>query len=287
MTDGSWVLTQELVNTAGTGGLSLSVTYGAALGWDDWSNQDFPTGYKRDCGELIDDHENWDYRILQSGTLTGTGNYTDLALSLSHAPANEYYALQVGLGANNQNNNYGYSGWIMASGMNGEDAVMFSGDVFGDLDCCLPWSIHREYTATDDCGNDTDFAYNINVNGEDCEDGDDANLSGGQSGDHTPVILGGAGDLTSGKTPIRVTNLQPNPANDWSLLGFEVTGNMRIRIDLVTMQGVMVAELYDGVASPNVNHTLNIDTESLSNGMYQIRLSSSQYLVVKKLLVTE
>ena len=62
---------------------------------------------------------------------------------------------------------------------------------------------------------------------------------------------------------------------------------MRIRIDLVTMQGVMVAELYDGVASPNVNHTLNIDTESLSNGMYQIRLSSSQYLVVKKLLVTE
>jgi hypothetical protein len=48
-----------------------------------------------------------------------------------------------------------------------------------------------------------------------------------------------------------------------------------------------VTELFDGVASPNVNHTLNIDTESLSNGMYQIRLSSSQYLVVKKLLVTE
>ena len=62
---------------------------------------------------------------------------------------------------------------------------------------------------------------------------------------------------------------------------------MRIRIDLVTMQGAMVAELYDGVASPNVNHTLNIDTESLTNGMYQIRLSSNQYLVVKKLLVAE
>ena len=145
----------------------------------------------------------------------------------------------------------------------------------------------RSYTATDDCGNENSFSYTIEVDGKDCEDDEEVNLSGGQAGGHTPVVLGGAGDLTSGKTPIRVTNLQPNPANDWSLLGFEVTSNMRIRIDLVTMQGAMVAELYDGVASPNVNHTLNIDTESLTNGMYQIRLSSNQYLVVKKLLVAE
>ena len=286
MNDGTWVLTQELTNEAGTGTLSLSVTYGAASSWDDWYVPG-QTNYKRDCGVLVDDHENWDYRILQSGTLTGAGDYATLSLSLAHAPANEYYAMQVGLGANNQNDNYGYSGWIMASGTYNGDAVFFSGDLFGDLDCCLPWSIDREYTATDDCGNATDFAYVIDVNGDDCGGGDGALVSGGQAGDHTPVILGGAGDMTTGKSPIRVTNLQPNPTNDLSMLGFTVNENMRLRVDMFTMDGILVTELFDGIASPNVNHTLDIEADALQSGMYQIRLSSNQYLVVKKLLVTE
>ena len=291
MTDGTWVLTQDLANEAGTGMLSIEVTYGAAVSWDDWyvAGQ---TNYKRDCGVLIDDHENWDYRILQSGTVSGSGDYDGLELTLAHAPMNQYYAFQVGVGANNQNNNYGYSGWIMASGTantgtDTEEAVFFSGDLFGDLDCCLPWSIEVDYTATDDAGNSTDFSYTIEVNGEDCMDDDDAMVSGGQDDDHTPVILGGAGDLTTGKSPIRVTNLQPNPTNDLSLLGFTVTQNMRLRIDMYTMDGILVSELFDGVASPNVNHTLDIEASALQSGMYQIRLSSSQYLVVKKLLVTE
>ena len=286
MNDGTWVLTQELTNEAGTGTLSLSVTYGAASSWADWYVPG-QTNYKRDCGDLVDDHENWDYRILQSGTLTGDGDYATLSLSLAHAPANEYYAMQVGLGANNQNDNYGYSGWIMASGTYNGDAVFFSGDLFGDLDCCLPWSIDREYTATDDCGNATDFAYVIDVNGDDCGDDDGALVSGGQAGDHTPVILGGAGDMTTGKSPIRVTNLQPNPTNDLSMLGFTVSENMRLRVDMFTMDGILVTELFDGVASPNVNHTLDIEADALQSGMYQIRLSSNQYLVVKKLLVTD
>ena len=286
MNDGTWVLTQELTNEAGDGTLSLSVTYGAASSWDDFYVPG-QTNYKRDCGVLIDDHENWDYRILQSGTVTGSGIYATLDLSLAHAPANEYYAMQVGLGANNQNDNYGYSGWIMASGTYNGDAVFFSGDLFGDLDCCLPWSIDREYTATDDCGNATDFAYVIDVNGDDCGDDDGALVSGGQAGDHTPVILGGAGDMTTGKSPIRVTNLQPNPTNDLSMLGFTVSENMRLRVDMFTMDGILVTELFDGVASPNVNHTLDIEADDLQSGMYQIRLSSNQYLVVKKLLVTD
>ena len=117
---------------------------------------------------------------------------------------------------------------------------------------------------------------------------DDSELSGqGGSGDHTPVVIGGAGDLTTGKTPIRVTNLQPNPTNDVSQLGFVVTENMRIRVDLIGMDGVLVTELYDGIAQSGVNHTLDIDADGLSNGMYQIRLSSNDYLVVKKLLVSE
>ena len=164
---------------------------------------------------------------------------------------------------------------------------MGSGDLFGDLDCCLPWSIEREYSIADDCGNASGFAYSVSVNGDDCDDADGALVSGGQADDHAPFILGGAGEVTVGKTPIRVTNLQPNPTNDYSTLGFVVNNNMRLRIDLYTMSGQFVQELFDGNASEDVQYVLDIDANSLSGGMYQVRLSSSDYVVVKKLLVSE
>ena len=115
----------------------------------------------------------------------------------------------------------------------------------------------------------------------------DAELSGNSGPDHGPAILSGAGDITTGKTPIRVTNLQPNPTNDWSQLGFEVTGNSRVTVTLFTMDGLLVQELFDGMAAPGVNHSLDIAADELESGMYQIRLSNSQYMMVKKLLVTE
>ena len=163
-----------------------------------------------------------------------------------------------------------------------------TGDIFGDLDCCLPWSVKRTWTAEDDAENQRTFSYTLSVNSDtQCDDSNGAQLGGAATGDHSPVVLGGSGDLTTGKTPIRVTNLQPNPTNDWSLLGFSVTENMRLRVDMVAMDGTLIAELYDGVAAPNVNHTLDIEANNLDAGMYQIRLSSAQYLVVKKLLVSQ
>ena len=164
---------------------------------------------------------------------------------------------------------------------------MGSGDLFFDMDLCLPWTITHTCTPTDDCGNSNSFSYTYSMSG-DVDGDDDSDLSGqGAGGDHTPVVIGGAGDLTTGKTPIRVTNLQPNPTNDISQLGFVVTENMRIRVDLIAMDGVLVTELYDGVAQTGVNHTLDIDAQGLSGGMYQIHLTSNDYLVVKKLLVSE
>ncbi|MCH1581613.1 MAG: T9SS type A sorting domain-containing protein [Flavobacteriales bacterium] len=286
--DGTLTITQSVQAADGTtAGWDLEVTYGVALDWADWSSQSFPTGYKRDCGELIDDHINWEYRLIESGTLTGTGDYSGSSLSLTHAPSNNYYAGQFGLGANNMNDEYGYSGWFVYSGQFNESEIAGSGDLFGDLDCCLPWSIDRNYSIVDDCENGNQFSYSISVNGAECTDSDGPTVTGNTAGDHGPAVLGGAGDVTTGKTPIRVTNLQPNPTNDWSLLGFTVTENMRIRVDMVAMDGTLVAELYDGVASPNVNHTLDIEADNLDAGMYQVRLSSNSYLVVKKLLVSQ
>ena len=49
------------------------------------------------------------------------------------------------------------------------------------------------------------------------------------------------------------------------------------------MSGQFVQELFDGNASEDVQYVLDIDANSLSGGMYQVRLSSSGYVVVKKL----
>ena len=286
--DSTWKLTQSVMALDGSGGgWNISVHYSAAMTWDEWSNQDTPTSFKRDCADIIDDHENWEYRIMLSGTLEGTGSYDGNMLSLMHSPSNQYYAFQLGLGANNMNNAFGYSGWFTYSGMFNNIPTMGSGDLFGDMDCCLPWSIDRNYLLVDDCGNSTLFGYTVNINGTDCADDGDAELSGNDGTDHTPGLLGGAGDLTVGKTPIRVTNLQPNPTNDWSQLGFEVTSNMRVTITMFTMDGVLVTQLFDGIAGPGVNHSLDIPADELQSGMYQIKLSNSDYMIVKKLLVTE
>ncbi len=51
---------------------------------------------------------------------------------------------------------------------NGAD-VMGTGDVFGDMDCSLPWSIEREYTVSDCSGNTTNFSYTVDLNGMTCE----------------------------------------------------------------------------------------------------------------------
>lgn len=242
------------------------------------SNPDFP--------KYIVDPRDGDNNLPVS-RLTGYGSYAGSDLSLSNQPSNAYYGFQIGEGANQQNANFGMSGWFFYEGHFLGQPVMSSGDLFCDLDCTLPWGIQYCCTATDDCENSREFCYTYSITG-DIDAGDDVTVSGQSgAGDHSPVVIGGAGDLTTGKTPIRVTNLQPNPTNDLSQLGFMVSENMRIRVDLVGMDGVLVAELYDGVAQSGVNHTLDIEAEGLSNGMYQVRLTSNDYLVVKKLLVND
>jgi hypothetical protein len=223
---------------------------------------------------------------MSNGSMSGTGIYAGSNLTMTHQPLNYYYGFQVGAGANNQNANYGASAWFYWSGEIVVDGVSqgqqaSSGDVAMDLDCALPWSIENQYTASDDCGNSTVFTYTDAGTGE--VTGEGATVSGGQG--HTPYeITTGASGL---KDPIRITGLMPNPTTDVATLGFVVVENMRIRIDLYTMSGVLVQGLFDGTAGANQQYLLDIDASGLGSGMYQIRISSSSYMTVKKLLVTQ
>ena len=271
------------------GGFIFEATYEGGHDWNEWLALPGMHSYKKDCADIfagIEIWTEWIYYIMDNGTMTGTGTFAGSSFDLAHQPVNAFYGLQIGEGANNKNENYGGSAWFFYTGelvVDGvsQGALSSSGDIFFDMDCCLGWQIDYSYTITDDCGNSTDFAYTDLGTGE-FDNLDNVTVSGG---DHTPIDI--TGGVSSLKDPIRITGLQPNPTNDYSTLGFVVNNNMRLRIDLYTMSGQFVQELFDGNASEDVQYVLDIDANSLSGGMYQVRLSSSDYVVVKKLLVSE
>jgi len=286
MADGSVSISMEVTNADGTGGFILSADYGAGQDWATWEAGG--SNYKKDCAEIYSGEsvwEDWYFFLMNSGSLEGTGMYAGSSFDLSHQPANGYYGMQMGLGANNKNTNYGGSAWFFWQGnlvVDGTDMgpMASSGDIFMDLDCCLEWQVDYFYTAFDDCGNPTGFSYSEAM-GASIQDGD-ADVSGG----HTvgPVDITSIGGI---KEPIRITGLSPNPTNNQSQLTFLVNENLRLRVDLYNANGLLLQELYDGNAVTGVQYTMDIDVDDLAAGMYQVRISSASYIAVKKLLVAE
>ena len=284
--DQSMSIEVEVQNADGTGGFIWNGDYNTAFSWAEW--EALGRGYKKDCPNVLSGLNIWtfwNYFVMQTGGMIGTGIYAGSELSLTHQPTNYYYGMQVGLGANNQNANYGASAWFYWSGeliLNGasQGYLGSSGDIMLDLDCALPWSAVYDYTISDACGNTTTFGYAVT----NAAVQPDAPYVSGEASGHQPFDVSVGGDL---KEPIRVTGLQPNPTNNVSQLGFVVSNNMRLRVDLYDMAGQLVQELYDGNAMSDVEYFMTVDAGGLDAGMYQIRISSNSYMAVKKLLVTQ
>jgi hypothetical protein len=276
--DGSQTYTMTVVaSDVATAGWTVTVNYPAGMDWDTWSTQPGLHSYKSDCG--LGDHTTWLYSVMSSGSASGWGDYSGSELSLNHQPSNNYFGFQVGEGANNKNSNYGFSGWIYYSGTFLEAGVSGSGDIFGDLDCCLPYSFTRDYLVSDCSGNTTSFAYEVSVTGMACEEGNGGLVgnSGGDDSNNTLVTL---------KDLIVIESLMPNPTSDNSTLIFETGEDISVNIDLMTMSGALVQGLFQGNVFANNPMTLDISTGNLDAGMYQVRLHSRDFVVTKKLLVT-
>ena len=174
--DGTKTLTVTVVSTEdANAGWDLELNYGAFLTWQEWIDQPGAQSYKSDCG--LGDHTTWIYTTLESGSAEGWGNYAGSSLSFTHQPASGYFGFQLGEGANNKNGNYGFSQWMYYTGMFGGEAVSGSGDVFGDLDCCLAYDLERSYVASDCAGNETTFDYTVRLTGEDCDQGNEGDIS--------------------------------------------------------------------------------------------------------------
>ena len=291
--DSSLSITLHLTDGEG-GGFLFEADYTGGWDWDAWSGEDHPNGvggsYKKDCADVLPGEPiwlDWHYFVMLGGQLTGTGTYAGSSFTLSHQPANAFYGFQVGTGANNQNDQYGASGWFMWQGnvvVDGVDQGVMgsSGDIFMDLDCCLPWSATHQYVAQDDCGNATPFQYTVVNNGTLDEGG--AGLSG--SSQHGgPVIISDNG--VSIKQPFRILGLSPNPTSDLAQLQFEVDVQQRLTIRLHAMTGEFLMELFDGTAEPGTAYQVEIGVAGLSSGLYQLRVAGATHSEVRKLLVAE
>ena len=285
--NGDWMIEQTVVaNDNENAGWNVTFTLTDGLDYSDWSNQDFPTSYKLDCEQLFDDHENWMYWFLANGSLTGWGDYEGSFMTCAHQPANEFYRFQVGMSANNMNGNYGYSGWFTFSGTFDNTPVMGSGDFFGDLDCALPYQFEYDYTATDCSGNEAEFSYTVNVTGDLCEDPEsDLVGTGNASNASGDVSAMAASDAPRGD--IQVSNIMPNPSQDFAQIGFTVHRNMRIDADIFDATGMHIKPLYHGQVQQDQSYLLDINAAQLQSGVYQVRIVSTDATIVKQFMVTE
>ena len=261
------------------GSFEVNAEFSNLMNWEEWCATPGLESYKSDCG--LGDHLLWDYAILEEGTITATeGYFAGTSLSMMHQPANHYFGFQFGEGANNKNANYGFSGWFYYSGeliQDGEATEVFgSGDLFGDLDFLSDWSTTLTYCATDCAGNDIEFSYTL----ASTQMVQDIQTDGGMGGeqDAEPVI---AKDL------IEITTLHPNPASTQANLTVTVKEDLTAKVQVFTMDGSLVEHVFDGPMFEGWPTTLELNVFNLESGMYQVRVSSKDFVTTKKLLVIE
>lgn len=103
------------------------------MDWQAWSTQAFPSSYRDDCNLVGNGYQSWQYYLLSSDSyLEGWGLKAGSFLEVSHAPANLYYAFQVGEGASNENTLPGGGGWFLFSESEGQ-ANAGSGSLYFDF----------------------------------------------------------------------------------------------------------------------------------------------------------
>ena len=89
------------------------------------------------------------------------------------------------------------------------------------------------------------------------------------------------------KNLIEITTLFPNPASTHATLTVTVKEDLSAKVQVFTMDGALVEQVFDGQMYEGWPTTLELDVNSLESGMYQVRVSSKDFVTTKKLLVIE
>jgi len=277
--DATWSLTWRVAALDDDqAGFDISANFTDGVDWAGWNSRGIPSDFKGECADLAQ-AQTWMYFLLSEGTLTGWGRYEGSTFSLAHQPESTFYGTQVGEGANQHNAQYGFGSTLTYSGQFVEDGVVVAsdihccGDLHGEIECCLPFSITRTYTATDCAGNTAEFSYQITSSGDPCPEAE------GSTADRVT-------ELPEGRSgAIILTGMAPNPAEGDVNLRFAVEEPLEVEAAILNLSGQVVRTLGARSAEPGVEESLNFNVGDLPAGLYQLRLTAPDEQASRSLFV--
>lgn len=230
-----------------------------ARDWNAWSA--LGRGFKDDLGFGAAYHEEWTYYEIDNNTskLVGIGEFDGVELNLSHAPTSYYYGVQVGLGANNRNAEYGMSGWFNVSGMLNGAQVSGMGDIMTTNNCCPDQVITRTWTVVDCAGNTVSYTQTITVS----------------SGFVAPTLLSYS---YSEEGEFDVTGTE----DDEFMLAFRLPESNQVSIEMYDVAGNRIKEIYKGNVVKNAEYRIPVSKAGMVPGMYIFRLAGSNFILSDK-----
>jgi hypothetical protein len=220
---------------------------------------------------------------MQAGnaSLTGAGDLSGSFFDLSHAPANSYYAYQVGNGANNVNGNYGNGGWFNGTGLLVDAATQsevelsgFQGDFAFDADCCPQYSIERTWTATDCAGNSVSHTQTITF----------ADLGEEEFAEVEEAMPVKFDSLDGG---LFIGNIFPNPVSDRAQINYAVAKTSNVTLDVLDMNGSLVQTIFSGSSEAGVTYQQMFETAGIESGVYMVRLTGNNTAKFERVVVAK
>jgi hypothetical protein len=269
--DGTATITGNVVNTGDpTKGFELDLMLEDKKNWEDWHDGGAGGNYKDDFGYGASYYQTWNYYILSgSSTLIGTGDLVGSTLNLTHAPSNHYYAIQIGIGANNIGPNYGGGGWFDYSGNVAGVDVTGNGDVGFDAECTpCDYTILRTWTAVDLCGNEVSHTQTINVISAPEPPLDEGLVAEPQVQDYAMLTA------------------FPNPFTDKNNIEFAINEDAAVTLSIYNTDGKLIDELYRGNVEANQNYKFEFDAVNLPSGVYIYKLVTPKEIFIERVVLT-
>ena len=99
------------------------------------------------------------------------------------------------------------------------------------------------------------------------------------------MTIGGDDDKED-KSNVKVLGITPNPTSDVATLTFAALEDDVVTVDVLSLAGVTVAELFTGRMYEGTTNTLTINASALESGLYTVRIITSTGVTTVKLMVS-